>query len=121
MRWMMLALMTLGSTAFAQSPADDAAIRGIVSDIDLIEKDSAAVGFFESGDHPEDRRFSTTRRPKQNHEAAVFNGEVNAMDNLDVAIFLDDVFQCYRCHVMPSSLRITREKFIQQARVVSQI
>ena len=40
------------------------------------------------------------------------------MDNFDVTIFLDDVFQGYRCHVIPSSLRITREKIVQQARVV---
>ena len=52
---------------------------------------------------------------------SVTGGDVDAMDNFDVTILLDDVFQCYRCHVMPSSLRITREKIVQQARVVCQI
>ena len=47
--------------------------------------------------------------------------EVDAMDDFDVAIVLANIFECYRCHVMPSSLRITREEIVEQARIVCQI
>ena len=82
---------------------------------------SPPVTDLKPGDHAQQGGFAAARRPEQNHEAAVLNGEVDAMDDFDVAIFLDDVFQCYRCHVIPSSLRITREKFVEQACVIRQI
>ena len=43
------------------------------------------------------------------------------MHNFNAAIILDDVFKGYRCHLIPSSLRITRQEFIKQTRIVCKI
>ena len=55
--------------------------------------DLAAADVLQPGDHPEQRRLSAARRADEDDELAVGDVEVGAMDDLEGAEALDDIFE----------------------------
>ena len=60
--------------------------------------DAAVLEGFEPGDHAQQCRLATSRWPDENGELLLFDREVNAVDDLHVAIALDDGLQCDIAH-----------------------
>ena len=59
--------------------------RRVVGDILAVNGNRAAGRRFQSGDHPQQRRFAATRRADKHHEFAIGNIEINAVQNLELA------------------------------------
>ena len=59
---------------------------------------SPDVGLLEPGDHAEQRRLAAARGAEQDEELAFLGREVHAVDGVDLAEALTDVFRLDRCH-----------------------
>ncbi len=66
--------------------------------------DFTIADFLKSCDHAQERGFSAARRANQNDKFAVFDINRHAMQNADIAIFLDCISDGYRCHLEPQLL-----------------
>src|SRR5690606_39193579 len=78
---------------------DAAVARNQVVDNPVPDADFAGGDGFESGDHPERRRLGAAGGAYQNHELAVPDIEIDAMDSLEgIAIDFLDLAQLEICH-----------------------
>ena len=64
---------------------------GIVVDHAVVDDDLAAGHRLEAGDHPQDRALAAAGRPDEDDELAVADLEVDAVDDLQLAVFLDQI------------------------------
>ena len=64
--------------------------RHVVHDL-AVDDDLAAGHRFEAGDHSQDRALAAARGPDQDDELAVVDLEVDAVDDLEVAVLLDQI------------------------------
>ena len=70
----------------------DVAVLGMdVIDAPARDLDVALGHRLKPGDHAQQCRLAAARGPEQHDEGAVLDVEVDAMDNLDVAIVLEDI------------------------------
>jgi len=61
-------------------------------------EDLAAADFLQPGNHAQDRGFTTTRGTNQHDELVIVDLQIDAVDNLHTAVFLDDFLQFDICH-----------------------
>jgi hypothetical protein len=66
-----------------------------------IFSDVAAGDILEPRDHAQRRRLAAAGGADQHHELLVGDVEVDAADRFHVAVALDDIPECYACHVNP--------------------
>ena len=62
---------------------------GDVVDDPVVDDDLAAGDRLEAGDHPQDRALAAAGRADQHNELAVADLEVDAVDDLQLAVFLE--------------------------------
>ena len=70
------------------------------ADIDL-----ATRGFLQPGDHPQQCGFTASRWADENAEFTVFNFQIDPVNDLNVAVFLDNIGQCDARHELTPLLR----------------
>ena len=80
---------------------DVAVARQEVVDHPAADRDLPAGNVLKAGDHPEDRRFSTARRPEKNDEFLVLDMKVDVADDGRRAKRLDDFPAIDLRHVRP--------------------
>src|SRR5262249_15482483 len=66
-----------------------------------VDQDVAAADGLKSGDGVEQGGFATARGSEQHQEFAVVSVDVDAAQNLEVAVTLRDVADCESCHDLP--------------------
>ena len=72
----------------------DAALGGrYMIDRRSTDLDPARRGLLESGNHAEQRGLATTRRTDEHHEFAVFDGEVDVFQDVDITEGLADIVE----------------------------
>ena len=66
--------------------------RGGTSLTSFVADDDLAPGHrLEPGDHAQNGALAAARRPDQNHELALVDLEVDAVDDFQLAVFLDEI------------------------------
>ena len=66
----------------------DAALAGRqIRDIFAVQRDAPRIGFFESGDDSQNRRFARTRRAEKHDRFAFFDVKINVFQNDRLAEF----------------------------------
>ncbi len=70
----------------------DVALAGVrPGHVAPVEQDRAAGGRFQPGDHAQGGRLAAARRPQQDDELAIVNGQVHRLDGVDLTEFLLDL------------------------------
>jgi hypothetical protein len=78
---------------------DVAVFRRDVIDDAVGDADLAGGHVLEAGDHPEQGRLPAAGRPDEDHEFAIGDRNIDAVDDFDRAEFLVDPADIDRCHV----------------------
>ncbi len=69
-------------------------MRGELIDLFAAEKNVPAVRVAESRHHAQNGGLTATRRPEQEKEFPVFNGQIHSLDDLCVAKVFSHLVQC---------------------------
>src|SRR5439155_24667889 len=77
---------------------DVAILRVEIVDGFAIDRDRPCGDFFETREHPQQRRFAAARGPDQDHELAILDVEAQVVDDLRGAERFLDVLEGYRSH-----------------------
>lgn len=73
-----------------------------VGDVAAVDQNGAVIDLEETGEQVEERGLAAARRPEENQERAVLDGEVEPFEDGERAIALDDVPELDGGHAPPT-------------------
>ena len=68
-------------------------VDGLAADLD-----HAVADILEPGDHPQRRRLAAAGRTDQRDKLAILDLKIDAMHDVDIAVALDQLFECDGSH-----------------------